>query len=139
MPASRSRKPSDKSPQPATRKRTYWALIPIGLVAALVVLAGALPPTLITRLLPPAVRADDFSGNVWHGAAGKITVYGRDAGALEWQLHPADLLHLQLGVDLRWVKSALSLSASASIDRAGFAAHGITGGGPIEDLPELDT
>ena len=50
------------------------------------------------------VHAEDFSGSLWHGSAGKISVNARDAGALEWRLHPAALLGMAVAADLHWVK-----------------------------------
>jgi hypothetical protein len=63
-------------------------------LAVLAVVIAVLPASLANRFLPPAVRAEDFSGTLWHGSAGRITVAGRDAGALEWHLHPLALFKL---------------------------------------------
>jgi len=92
---------------------------------------------MITHFLPPSVRAGDFSGSVWHGSAGKISVNARDAGALEWRLHPAALLGLTVVADLHWVKTGFVIDASATIGTRGFVARAVTGGGPIEDLRDL--
>ena len=83
------------------------------------------------------VVAEDFSGSLWHGSAGRITVNGRDAGALEWRLHPVALLGMALSADLHWVKVGFVIDAAVKIDRQGFTAHDIKGGGPIEDLRGL--
>ena len=93
--------------------------------------------SIITHFLPPGVAAEDFSGSLWHGSAGKIRVNARDAGALEWWLHPAALLGMTVNADLHWVKVGFVIDAAVAIDRHGFAAHDIKGGGPIEDLRDL--
>src|ERR1700731_3064998 len=127
MPASRS--PS-RDAKPAPRSRSYWPLVLIGLAAVIIV---ALPASMITRFLPPSVHAEDFSGSIWHGSAGKISVDARDAGALEWRLHPAALLGMAVAADVHWVKVGFVLDAAVKIDRQGLTAHGVKGGGPIED------
>ena len=42
-----------------------------------------------------------------------------------------------LSADLHWVKVGFVIDAAVKVDRHGFAAHGIKGGGPIEDLRDL--
>ena len=106
-------------------------------LSALCVALSAVPASLVRRFLPPFISAEDFSGSLWHGSAGKFTVNGRDAGALEWHLHPAALLFLRLSADLHWVKVGFVLDGSADIDRRGIKARNIQGGGPIEDLAGL--
>jgi hypothetical protein len=106
-------------------------------LAAIAVAAIALPASLIARFLPAAVRAEDFSGSVWHGSAGRITVNARDAGSAEWRLHPEALLHLRVDADLRWVRRGFVLDGALSLDRNGLDASEVRGGGPIEDLAGL--
>lgn len=134
MPTSRS--PS-RDAKPAARPRTVWLLVLIGLAAVLAVVVAALPASAIAHFLPQWIRADDFSGSVWHGSAGKITLNGRDAGAIEWRLHPAAFLGAALAVDLHWVKVGLVVDGALEMDRRGFAAHAVKGSGPIEDLHDL--
>lgn len=134
MPASRS---SRRSAEPAAPSRSYWPFILIGIAAIAVAIVAVLPASLVARFLPPTVVAEDFSGSLWHGSAGKITVNGRDAGAIEWRLHPAALLGMALSADLHWVKVGFVIDAAVKVDRHGFAAHDVKGGGPIEDLRGL--
>ena len=134
MPASRSLSRDAKS---APRSRSYWPLVLAGLAAMLAVVISAVPASIVTRFLPPEVHAEDFSGSIWHGSAGKIRVDGRDAGALEWRLHPAALLRMQLSADVNWVKVAFVVDAAVEADRQGFSAHDVKGGGPIEDLRDF--
>src|SRR6202166_2141086 len=134
MPVSRS--PS-RDAKPAPRSRPYWPLVLIGLAAVLAVVIFAVPASIVTRFLPPEVHAEDFSGSIWHGSAGKISVNARDAGALEWRVHAAALLGLTVLTDLHWVKTSFVIDASASLDAHGFTAHAVKGGGPIEDLRDL--
>ncbi len=134
MPASRS--PS-RDAKPAPRSRSYWPLVLIGLAAVLAVIISAMPASLVTRFLPPGVRAEDFSGSIWHGSAGKISVNARDAGALEWRLRPAALLGMQVSADVHWVKVGFVVDAAVNIDRQGVSAHAVKGGGPIEDLRDF--
>jgi hypothetical protein len=134
MPVSRS--PS-RDAKLAPRPRSYWPVVLIGLAAVLAVIIAALPASIITHFLPESVHAADFSGSIWHGSAGKISVNARDAGALEWWLHPAALLGMAVAADLHWVKVGFVVDAEVKMDRQGFSVHAIHGGGPIEDLRDL--
>jgi Type II secretion system (T2SS), protein N len=134
MPVSRS--PS-RNAKPAPRSRSHWPVVLIGLAAVLAVIIAALPASIITHFLPPSVHAEDFSGSIWHGSAGKISVDARDAGALEWRLHPAALLGMDVAADVHWVKVGFVVDAAVKIDRQGLTAHAVKGGGPIEDLRDF--
>jgi Type II secretion system (T2SS), protein N len=134
MPASRSR---PRSAEAKPRANSIWPIVAIGLAAVCAVIIAALPASAVARFLPPSVHAEDFSGNIWHGSAGKFSVNARDAGALEWRLHPGALLTLGMAADLHWVKVGFVLDASVRIDRHGYTAREIKGGGPIEDLSDL--
>jgi hypothetical protein len=123
--------------RPAVRSRSYWPIVLIGVAAVLAVIVAALPASIITHFLPPSVHAEDFSGSIWHGSAGKIRVNARDAGALEWRLHPAALLRMDAAADVHWVKVAFVVDAAVKVDRLGFTAHDVKGGGPIEDLRDF--
>jgi hypothetical protein len=103
----------------------------------LVVVVAVLPASVVAHFLPPAVHAEDFSGSIWHGSMGRIRVNTRDAGALEWRLHPGALWGMALAADLHWVKVGFVIDAAVKFDRRGFAAHAVQGGGPIEDLHDL--
>ena len=139
MPASRSPRRDPRSPQApgAVARSRRWPMIVIGLAAILAAIVATLPASIAARFLPPGVVAEEFSGSVWHGSAGKIRLTGRDAGALEWWLHPAPLLGMTLSADIHWVKVGFVIDGTLNVDRHGFAAHGIKGGGPIEDLRDL--
>src|ERR1700722_7844626 len=134
MPTSRS--PS-RGTEPAPRSRSYGPLVLIGLAAVLAVVIASLPAPLVPHFLPPFVHAEDYSGSLWHGSAGKIRVDSRDAGALEWWLHPLSLLGMSVVADLHWVKVGFMADATVKIDRHGYTAHAIKGGGPIEDLRDF--
>ena len=118
-------------------KRSYWPIVVIGLAAVLAVVVAALPAYVITHFLPPSVQAEDFSGTLWHGSAGRININARSAGALEWRLHPASLLGMAVAADLHWVKVGFVIDAAVTLDRRGFTAQDVKGGGPIEDLHDL--
>jgi hypothetical protein len=134
MPASRS--PS-RAAKPIPRSRSVWPVILIALAAVLVVIIVELPASIVTHFLPPTVHAEDFSGSIWHGSAGKISVTGRDAGALEWRLHPAALAGMAVAADLHWVKVGFVVNAAIKLDRQGVTARDVKGSGPIEDLRDL--
>jgi hypothetical protein len=134
MPISRS---PNRDVKPAAGRRTVWPLVLIGLAAVLAVVVASLPASAIAHFLPQYVGAEDFSGSIWHGSAGKISIHGRDAGALEWRLHPASLLRAAPAADLHWVKVAMVVDGAVQIDRHGFSVHDAKGGGPIEDLRDL--
>jgi len=141
MPTSPSPRRGAKAQSPAARpaqSRSLWPrLALIGVLAVIVVVVCVLPASMITRFLPPSVQAEDFSGSVWHGSAGRITVNGRPGGALEWEVHPLALLRTHLVVDLHWVKGGFVLDGSADCTRARLAASGVTGGGPVQDLQDF--
>jgi hypothetical protein len=101
------------------------------------VMVCVLPASLVTRFLPQTVQADDFSGTLWHGSAGRIKVNGRPAGALEWRLHPLALLYLHVAADLHWVKGGFVLDGSADVTRTQIGASSVEGSGPLADLADL--
>ena len=142
MPTSPSQRRGAKTaqgPLPAAPSRSVWPrLALIAAAAVLAVVAAALPASLIARFLPPGVRAEDFSGTIWHGSAGRISAGGLPAGAAEWHLHPLALLRLHTVADLHWVKGGFVLDGAVDADRTGLAASGVEGGGPIADLRDLD-
>ncbi len=138
MPTSRSPSRGTKpAAPPAPPSRSYWPIALIGFLAVLGVIVAVLPASIITHFLPPPVHVEDFSGSLWHGSAGRISVASRDAGAVEWHLHPAALLAMTLAVDLHWVKVGFVIDAAVEINRHGLTAHDIKGGGPIEDLRDF--
>jgi hypothetical protein len=96
-----------------------------------------LPASMITHFLPAQVRAEDFSGKLMHGAAGKFSVNEHNAGAIEWRLHPLSLLRLAIVADIHWVQVGFVLDGTLNLGSRGVAAHDIRGGGPIEDLRDL--
>jgi hypothetical protein len=141
MPTSPSPRRGAKAQQPATppaSPRSLWPrLALIGALALLVIVVCVLPASMITRFLPPTVQAEDFSGSLWHGSAGRITAAGRPAGALEWNVHPLALLRLHVVTDLHWVKGGFVLDGSADMTRTHIAASSFAGGGPIDDLRDF--
>jgi Type II secretion system (T2SS), protein N len=135
MPASPSRSRAPKPPPPAPRRFWPFILLGCGAVAALVLIV--LPASLISRFLPPQIHAEDFSGSIWHGSSGHVAFMSRPVGALEWHLHPMSLLSLGLSADVRWVKGSSVIGGSVSVDRHGFEAHDVRGGGPLEDFRDF--
>jgi hypothetical protein len=126
------------APLPIVRARPLWPRVAlIALVAVLAVVITALPASLANKFLPAGAQAEDFSGTLWHGSAGRITIGGRDAGALEWRLHPLALFKLRLDADLHWVKGGFAVDGTAAVDRSDFQASDLHGGGPIADLSSL--
>jgi Type II secretion system (T2SS), protein N len=134
MPTSRS--PS-RGIKPDPPSHSYWPLVLIGLAAVLAVVIAILPASLVGHFLPAFIHAEDYSGSLWHGSAGKISVNARDAGALEWSLHPLSLLGMSVVADLHWVKMSFVADATVKVDRHGYTAHAVKGGGPIEDLRDF--
>src|ERR1700723_4228476 len=114
MPASRSPSRDIKRTPPARR----WPLILLGLIGliGLIILSAvvifALPASLAARFMPAQVHAEDFSGNLLHGAAGKISINTRDAGAIEWHVHPLSLLRLPGVSDIHSGKAGFLLSCT---------------------------
>src|SRR5258708_13315845 len=114
MPASRS--PS-RSAKPVPPSRRYWPIVLIGLAAVLAVIVASLPASIVARFLPPVVRAEDFSGSIWHGSAGKISVAAHDAGALGGRPHPAALLGMEGAADRPSGNVGFGIDAAAQIHR----------------------
>jgi Type II secretion system (T2SS), protein N len=136
MPPSRS--PSRPANPPP--RRSLGPTLLVGVLVLLAVLAAvvfSLPASMISHFLPPMLRADDFSGSIWHGSAAKMMINGQDAGAIEWRLHPVSLLTLGVLADLHWVKEGFVIDGSVRADRHGVTAQRLQGGGPIEDLRDL--
>jgi hypothetical protein len=138
MPTSPSPRRGAKRATPAVAPAPARALWPrvalIGVIAVIAVVIAVLPASLANKFLPQAVRAEDFSGTLWHGSAARITVAGRDAGALEWRLHPLALFELRVAADLHWVKGGFVVDGAAQVSQSDFQATDLTGGGPIADL-----
>jgi len=138
MPTSPSPRRGAEPRPPARPPRPIWPFVLlIFVLAALAAAVSALPASIVTHLLPAAVHAEDFSGTLWHGSAGRITVNAHDAGALEWRLHPASLLHWRIAADLHWVKGGFVLDAAAGLAGEALTAADVQGGGPIEDLRDF--
>ena len=76
----------------ARGRRRRWPLILLGLIVLSGAVIFALPASFAARFMPAQVHAEDFSGSLLHGAAGKIRINARDAGAIEWQVHPLRLV-----------------------------------------------
>ncbi len=132
MPASRSVS-RDTSP----RRPRRWPLILLGLIVIAAATVYLLPASTAARFLPPQVRAEDFSGSLLHGAAGRIVVNAKDAGAIEWQIRPLALLRLAIVADIHWVKVGFVIDGTVEVHAGGLTAHGVQGAGPIEDLHDL--
>jgi hypothetical protein len=136
MPTSPSlRRGAKKAAPPVAPARSLWPRIAlIGVLGVLVVVIAVLPASLANKFLPPAVRAEDFSGTLWHGSAGRLSVAGRDAGAIEWHVHPLALFKLRLEADLHWVKGSFVVDGAAALSRSALQASDLRGGGPLADL-----
>jgi hypothetical protein len=133
MPASRSARRAVETPRRA--RRWPWVLVAVIALAAAVFFV--LPAAMIGRFLPAQVHAEDFSGTLVHGAAGKFSVNSRDAGAVEWRLHPLSLLRLAVVADIHWVKVGFVIDGTVELGKGGIAAQNIRGGGPIHDLADM--
>jgi hypothetical protein len=132
MPASRSPRRDIKLKPPRR-----WPLILVGIIALAAAVLFVLPASMITHFLPAQVHAEDFSGSLIHGAAGKLKVNARDAGAVEWRLHPLSLLRWAIVADIHWVKVGFVIDGTAELGERGIAAQDINGAGPIEDLHDM--
>jgi hypothetical protein len=140
MPASRSAKPSaERRPPPRSpaRSKLIAPLLVIVVLAVLAVVVAALPASLVNRALAPGIVAADFSGTLWHGSAGRLASGTRDAGAIEWHLHPLALLSARLVADVHWVKGGFVADGSVAATRSELIATLVHGGGPLEDLQSL--
>src|SRR6266403_6206163 len=126
IPASPSRSRDVKSKQRPPRR---WPLILLGIVVLAAATVFVLPASMITHILPAQVHAEDFSGSLLHGAAGRLKVNAREAGALEWRLHPLSLLRLAMVADIHWVKVGFVIDGTAALAGHAVAGHDIKGGG----------
>ncbi len=123
--------------QPPERSSLVIPLILVVVLAVIVVAIVALPASMIGRFLPPSIVAEDFSGTLWHGSAGRLTLNSRGLGAVEWHLHPGALLHLKASADVHWVKGGFVADATADADSTGMTLSRLQGGGPLDDLADL--
>ena len=141
MPTSPSPRPGARGKAPAAPPAPPASIWPrlavIGALAIAAVIVCVLPASMVRRFLPAEVHAEDFSGSVWHGSAGRLTAAGRAAGAVEWQVHPLALLRLHLLTDLHWVKGGFVLDGAADVSRGRVVASNLSGGGPLADLRDL--
>jgi hypothetical protein len=96
MPTSRS---SNRRIKPDPPWRSYRPLVLIRPAAVLAVVIATLPASLVAHFSPAFIHAEDHSGSLWHGSAGKISVNARDAGALEWSLHSLSQLGMSVVAD----------------------------------------
>lgn len=79
----------------------------LGIVLALllvvgVVVAWTLPARFAWRMAQdrlPSVQLVGIDGSVWHGTAERLQVASLPLGELEWELHPAGLLHREVVAD----------------------------------------
>lgn len=133
MPASRSPSRDVSLERPARR----WPLVLLGILVLSAATVFVLPASVITHFLPAQVHAEDFSGSLVHGAAGRLKVNAREAGAIEWRLHPLSLLRLAMVADIHWVKVSFVIDGTVELGARAVAAHDIRGGGPIENLGDL--
>jgi hypothetical protein len=110
-------------------------------LAGIVVMAAAmlfvLPASVMGHFLPPQAHAEDFSGTLMHGAAGKLSVNARDAGAIEWRVHPLSLFRLAVVADIHWVKVGFVIDGTVELRGGGISAQNIKGAGPIHDLSDM--
>ncbi len=134
MPPSRSPSRTPKPPEPI---RLLRPMIAIAVLAVIGFALSVLPASLVARFLPPQILAEDFSGTLWHGSAGKLTVNSHNAGACEWHIHPLALLTLALDADIHWVRISAVADATLHVERHGFRAQDIRGSAPLEELQDL--
>ena len=142
MPTSPSAKRSTSSRRPVRveppeRSSLIKPLILVVVLAVIVVTIVALPASMVRRFLPPSIVADDFSGTLWHGSAGSLTLNSRNLGAVEWHLHPAALLHLHASADVHWVKVGFVADGTADADSKSVTLTRLQGGGPLDDIADL--
>lgn len=133
-PANGKRSARDEPPQ---RSSLIKPLILVVVLAVIVVTIVALPASMVRRFLPPSIVADDFSGTLWHGSAGSLTLNSRNLGAVEWHLHPAALLHLHASADVHWVKVGFVADGTADADSKSVTLTRLQGGGPLDDIADL--
>lgn len=123
--------------QPPERSSLIKPLILVVVLAVIAVSIMALPASMIVRLLPPSLIAEDFSGTLWHGSAGRLAFNARSVGAVEWHLHPAALLRLVVSADVHWVKVGFMADGAFETDSQGLTLRHVEGGGPIDDVSDL--
>jgi hypothetical protein len=122
---------------PPERASLIKPLILVVVLAVIVVTLVALPASMVRRFLPPTITADDFSGTLWHGSAGSVTLNSRKLGAVEWHLHPAALLHMHASADVHWVKVGFVADGTADADSKSVTLTHLQGGGPLDDIADL--
>jgi general secretion pathway protein N len=78
------------------------------------------------------VVASDFSGTLWQGRAGRVTVSGYSLGTLEWKLAPVGLLAGNLQVDLDLAGREVSTHATLlrPLVGSGWRAENVIATGP---------
>lgn len=97
-----------------------WRWVALGAGAYALFLLVTAPASLLTkRLQQQGIVASGMSGTVWKGRAASLQVRGLLAGAVQWELHPSQLLLGRLNVDLDAKRHDGSLAAKVSLQRGG--------------------
>lgn len=136
MPTSPSARTGAKAP-PQSAPRLPRGLALVGAAALLAVVVIVLPASVALRFLPASIRAEDLSGSLWHGSAGRISLAGRNLGAVEWRLQAWPLLRGAAVAQLHWVRVGFVADGTASLTTHGLTLRDVDGGGPLEDLRDL--
>jgi general secretion pathway protein N len=100
--------------------RKGYALAAIGAAAFLFILAATLPVSLVTRYLPPDLKASGLSGSVWRGHASALAFRNQPIGSLDWSVRPLQLLMLQLAYDVELKRPDGHARATVSVRPGGL-------------------
>jgi hypothetical protein len=77
-------------------KGAIWLAVAIFALTVLV----RMPAGLMPLLLPAAIHCESPDGTLWQGSCAQLRSGGLELSDLQWTLHPASLLRLQIAADL---------------------------------------
>ena len=121
--------------------RRTLTLISLGVAAFALSLLAFLPASLIARVLPAGVTADDLSGTLWNGASESVRVGNRQIGALRWKVHPLALFRGRVALDAQITQvygrasGNVSLGFGGRVDVENLEARWAVAALPIGVLP----
>jgi hypothetical protein len=97
----------------------------LGIAAFLVAMLVLLPARWVGGMLPPVARCMEWSGTIWRGQCGQLTVQvpGQRPITLEsasWKLHPLRLLRARLAADVVVEDPRGAATGSVEVARSGL-------------------
>lgn len=84
-------------------------------------LVTTLPASIIfsSIKLPNNIKLSSFSGTVWSGKAGQLTISGINLGSIKWDLHPLNLIIGELSADISVINNKQFINTEVNYSYSG--------------------